>query len=124
MGLYRVLVGRHAQTDEDGVERVYSAGEKFETDIDMLTFNGAGMGPKFERADAVHDDSLMHQKPGESLEAFKDRIEATLKSQGATDPLDSLSRDELEKVAAEEEVPFEEGMSDDKLKAAIRASKD
>lgn len=82
MARYKLLVGIHIQDDPvevDGetkmVERVYRAGETFETHIDMLKFNGEGMEPKFQiltgRESAVaqmsEEEATLHSMTKEEL---------------------------------------------------------
>lgn len=66
---FRLLHGKHIQTDRDGIERMYSAPGQgdmnrvciIESHTDLCSLNGYGMQPKFERI-ADHSDSphLMH----------------------------------------------------------------
>jgi hypothetical protein len=70
---YRVNAGLHQQvemvpdpSDPTGKRKIreehtYNAGQVFETDMDMLAFNGAGMTPKFVRLD--EEPGRLHSTP-------------------------------------------------------------
>jgi hypothetical protein len=44
---YRVNVGKFVGHDSDGKEQTFNEGQTFDTDHDMLKYNGDGMTPKF-----------------------------------------------------------------------------
>lgn len=109
----KLLVGRHVQTDADGVERMYSAPAVLDNPQDL-----AKRWPeKFERVfESAHAVDMTKPVEGETFEQFAERMQSYIagaKAQAsakveaavaAVSTLDAMTDDELLRMAEEEEI--------------------
>lgn len=130
MAWFKLLIGTHIQgdlsvrPDARGAypERVYRAGEVFESDVDLRALNGNGMSPKFERVDMEGPPvgSVSPPKPPAPAPAEPTKAPEATKAFEATKApeapagkrdldrdygsLDKMSLNELREVAESEEI--------------------
>lgn len=116
----KLTVGKHVQTDADGVERTYSAPVVFDNPQDL-----AKRWPeKFERVfESVHPVDMTKPRDGETFEQFAERMQSYIKGAkeaasvkveaavAAVSTLEAMSDDELLRMAEEEEVDISKAAS-------------
>ena len=100
MATYRVLIGSHHHKG-----RTYRAPEVFESDVDMLRFNGpkdSRLPPKFEKVDVpqrAQAQQVQTQAQTQTVDPAKEAFTKEL-----DDYLPSLTQKELQAYAASEDI--------------------
>lgn len=127
----RLLVGEHIG-GTPGSDIKYKPGAVIESDIDHCRkFNVPGMPPKFERVDDTNEHrSELDPLKGETKEQYMARImaaakqvQASLNAEATSDKtLESMSLEDLVKMAAEEEIDLDKEVA--KFKGSTKRRED
>lgn len=152
MAKYKLVAGRHTQneikdgkvvmidhpegkTDRDGKVLIvpkevrYNPGDEFEALVDLVKTQNRRGSIKFEYAGRnVNPDDPFLRREGESARAFAARMaaladdEETAPALPAADELDSMTVEQLRKMAKEDRVDLGTAKSKDEIIKAIRAA--
>jgi len=136
MAWFKLLIGTHiqgdlsVQPDARGAypERVYRAGEVFESDVDLRTLNGNGMSPKFERVDMGGPpvSSISPPKPPAPAPAEATKTPEVPAGKRDLDrdygSLDKMSVTELREVAESEEIDLKGASKKEDIVKILRST--
>lgn len=132
---FKLLAGKHAAKDEEGLQKIYKKGDVIETDSDLSKLNSGPGYMKFERLyeeGESEDEGTVKSvatptKPQVQM-AVADQptvvktTQPTVKTPTGPVKLESMTVEDLRSLAADEEVDLKNAKTKDEILRALRSA--